>query len=510
MSKKPEEMTDAELDAELAAAGGGSEPDYAGMSDEEIDAELAKAEIMALSGTPADDPITLPKAVMNALDYERAIAGGPLVAKILGVYNDEEYKKALEMKGGYPSTSDLLDRAGFLKDSPKIRGGLGMVGDIASSPSTWLTLGASGLAKYAPKMVKTAKALDMGGKALSPISTVVGKGLEKVGTGIWRSGFKPLDLAAESAGKTLMPSEVLINNDVAAPTTRGVQNKMDNLIDDLTKSRDALLKRGTAPGKSFDPNAAFGHAQDQINAMLQSSNPEVLRQAQSMQSHLDEFKGAFLPKPAKTTPGTPPTIANINTGILDINGNPITRTQVTSPGTPPKTTPAQPGKPLNPWGSHREKIMARDSLPKNAYQTETKMAQDYDKQVARGFQEEAERLSYDPAGVKGLNEQLGSLITTSDKELSELIKETNRKVVSQVDAAGAAATLAGQFNPSWLIAKKAVDLGSRQGPKTFIGRGIRNQGRRPLINRLLGRGPWNLKAQGAPNGEEDFEEIPEE
>lgn len=451
---------------------------------------------------------------LRGLDYERAATGGPALAKLLEyfsdkpVFNKEEYENALTFSGDYPTTSEMMKRAGYMDDWPNTRAGVGIAGDILTTPSTWLTMGGAALAKKAPAL---AKGLMVTGKAVNPIATTVGAGIKNLGTSTWRAAFRPLDHAAEAAGKKLMPSQVLMENGVASWRTRGLNDKMSKLADKLLTSRNQILEQGTAPGKSFDVERTFSEAQDYVDGLRKSHNPDIIKEAERLQAHLDEFKGKFKPIPDQVIPGQPAQNVEKYTGLVDENRRPISVNE-TIPGTPDRVIPGRPAAVLDPVAANEEKMLAREPISGKAYHPsgDPTIGDKYDMALSGGMQHEAEHLSHDPELLARTNEELGSLLSSKGKAFQEVVKAESKQPVGSTDVMGLLALKGMDLDPSWWVAKKAVDITKGSGVRSMVGKKMNRFGGSkvvgPMTLRTVGKTPWSLAKENKNDEDVSFEE----
>ena len=147
---------------------------------------------------------------LHGLDFQRAATTGPMVAaaleKLSGkqVIRPGEYEGSLKFKNPYPGTGEMLERAGYLTESPITRSLLGMGADIATDPATYESAGVSALAKL--KNLGRLKPLVRGANmVLNPMEEF----MRYRGAKNYANAFKKVDEVAAERGKKLIPSQVM-------------------------------------------------------------------------------------------------------------------------------------------------------------------------------------------------------------------------------------------------------------------------------------------------------------
>lgn len=266
---------------------------------EAADAQEAAAPRETRAATPTELAMSGLETGLQAMDYPRAVTGGPAVAKLLGVYDPKEAEAARSFSKPYPGTGDLLERAGYLKDSPWLRGAAGVVGDIASDPTTYLSMGTSALAKGGGKLAKGINAL------INPLEVLSAKRSK----GLYGKAFEVLDREAEQTGKKLAPSQLLHD--------ANFQGGMDEAADALKEmnqqaGRDvgANLAEATARGARVDLWNEFRPAMTYAQELRKLGSPE----AQALAQQVDDRVLAMIEKHGFNVPVD---VANAEKSFLD-------------------------------------------------------------------------------------------------------------------------------------------------------------------------------------------------
>lgn len=183
-----------------------------------------------------------------------------------------EYLKRL----GLDSGGNVLDNSITGKVTLRDLEGFGL--DVVTDPFAW-----------ASRMLKGAgTAVD---KTLNPASRTA----EAAGKGVYKSGMKDMDLAAARQGAKA-PSDVLFENRVAG-NSQAVFDQMNNLADQLLQKRNDILKQATRGGAETDMHAAVGPAQDFVNQMRKTANPELHKAADMLQGRINDYLSVAAKEP---------------------------------------------------------------------------------------------------------------------------------------------------------------------------------------------------------------------
>lgn len=366
---------------------------------------------------------------LRSLDYERA-AGAALLAKALGQYNPEEFSKALKMKGNIPSSRDLYERAG-LADKDSIGGFLGgMATDIATSPSTYASLGSSALLKNFPKAAKLASSA----KWLNPVGEAVnqgvGKALKSGGSAWYKSAFSKLDDIARDTGAKQMPSDLAKEAKIKGWTSDSIKNQFKDLLGGFEGERQALLQAGNIP---FDEQSFAQPVLEEIKKLGMSRLPEDNKRAIELSNWLTQ------------------TMDNI--------------------------------KSRGPMSAEETNIL-RQRIDKNMpsmYSGESNAAKDIGLAKSGAARSEAARMSADPARFMDLGQKQKTIIDTLAKQEDMAAKGFN------LDSIGAFDVGLAMYDPRLFAVKKAAEVATKQGPRTMVGSGAEATG-----NFLL-KNPWLIK-----------------
>lgn len=182
--------------------------------------------------------------------------------------------------GKAPSSAEYMQRLG-VPEGPKVpipltqksvsaRDAAGFVGDVATNPLTYLSAGLLGA----------------GGKA-----TAAG------GKSMYRSGFKPLDLEAASAGKgEHAVSDLMLKNRVSG-SSKDIFNQMNDIGDKLLQGRNDILKKATRAGAEVDMNKAMAEAQDYVNQLKKIDNPETRQAVNMLEARISEYRAVAAKEP---------------------------------------------------------------------------------------------------------------------------------------------------------------------------------------------------------------------
>lgn len=246
---------------------------------------LSEEGLKTISGGDKPKEKSTVQNVVSALDY----LGGMTrtgAAALVGQAGQEEWERA--KRGEAPSTSEYLEKAGASKwgslsdvlpslysetgdEWTKLkkggalditgRGAAGFVGDVALDPLTYLSGGATALAKSgavkaAPKAVQyAAKTADI---ALNPIQ----KALEKGGKSLYKGGFKKID--TRLAEKNIEPlSEYMYKQNVVGGLET-VLNRMEARQKELMAQRAPIYEAIEKAGGTVDPYEAARPAMETL------------------------------------------------------------------------------------------------------------------------------------------------------------------------------------------------------------------------------------------------------
>ena len=375
------------------------------------------------------------------------------------------------LKANPPSTEDYLKRAGVpegysLSDAlsgmyseagdglkfkkggaldPTVRGLSGFVGDTALDPLTYLSLGSSAAAKSGAKAATRADQL------INPVSAALRGSGEKV----YKSGLKRIDQETAKFGKEPV-SDVLMKYGITGSADT-IYNKMDDLAGKLKSEADLIIKEAADKGATVSMRDAMKLAQDRVLAMRTTRDPKLAPVADSLDSELKKY---FKLDPSDSS------------GLF----------------------PTQKPVSVNDANIYKQSIYK--DMPKNAYQEmlsgKSPAYLAGEKDMARGLKEGVEA-SVDKATGRGseltqLNDELGRLLTSGEKQRLEAVKEANKNAITSVDAPLFFAS------PGASIAKKAADIAKMTGPRTVSGKAMKDLGKKNkgALDILSRRSFWEL------------------
>lgn len=431
------------------------------------EAEAAQGENEAQPVTPEEQGLgsKILEGGLKALDYTRGITGGPLVAKALGVEKPGEFEKAATFDAPYPNTAELLKRAEILTDgSPRsgmYREAFGLVGDIATDPLTYLSLGTNLAAKGGGKIVQALN------KALNPTAKLA----EVAGKNTWKSAFKALDQEALKQGASVMPSKVLMDAGVAAPTAKGVREKMAQEAERLFDAREAVLADATKRGATVDPDTLVKPLEDLAAQYRALGIEEGHAAADALESQIKTLKRDMGPK-----------VDMVTKQVIEPAASPIRATKV--------------------------KTFFSDKVPQGARMEFSPQMAKEEKAIAAGSKEAVEESITDTLGravgdeFSQTNANLGALLNSRKKQLGEVGKESMKNAITSIDAPLAAGIKLGEVPWQVLAAKKAADFFNMQGPRSMLGKSFNVYGKSPAASvgdSALRRSVWNLMSDEEKN-----------
>jgi hypothetical protein len=402
-------------------------------------------------------------AVGKGVDYAggvtRAAAANIADAFVPGdIATKEDLLNAL--KANPPSTDEYLERSGIpegysLSDlmpsiysktgeglplkkggalDPTTRGAAGFVGDVALDPLTYLSFGASGAAKQA---AKTGTKLTKTQKATRAITNPIEALSEYAGKGIYKSGLKRIDQEAAKFGKEPV-SDVLMKYGIAG-SAKSIYNQMDDLAAKLSSEANNIIQEAAEKGATVSMKDAMKIAQDRVGKLRAPRDPKLSPIADSLDDEIKKYldldprnAGGILPE------GRPVTAAEANTYKQSIYKG-------------------------MPKGAYQEMLSGK----KPAYLAG-------EKDMARGLREGVESAVTATTGRGGelaqLNDELGRILTTADKQQLEAFKEANKNMMTSVDAPLA-------FLSPWAaVTKKAADIAKMTGTRTRTGKAMTKLG----------------------------------
>lgn len=187
--------------------------------------------------------------VQGATDIPYYLRTGETVTK------PEDYINML--KGEAPTSEEFMARQGI--EPGMDRTAVGIAKDIALDPMTYMTLGASGLAK----------------------------GTANAGKKLYKSGLKAIDLEAAKYGKEPV-SELLMSKGITG-SAESIQKQMDDLAKAYKTQRDQVLRAADKAGGRVSMADAMKPLQDKISEIRLSKDPNLQAVADTMEQDLAKY-----------------------------------------------------------------------------------------------------------------------------------------------------------------------------------------------------------------------------
>ena len=228
-------------------------------------------------------------------------------------------------------------------------------------------------------------------------------GLKYVGKTLYNSPLRPVIEQALREGKEGIEN-VFYKGGIKTPWN--LTSKAQDLANNIqAKSVTPVLQQAEDQGAVLDMNKALKPLRDLRDTEAAIRTPESQEAASAAQQKISYYDQA-----ANGTPGTPPTMGEKPTGILDMNGKPITRPQVTSPG-----SPGTPPQPYGPMEAVKVKTRQGWNVPVNQA---TPLQQRVQNAAYAGFKNASEDSVAsslgEPAaqGLRNANSDIGKIIST--------------------------------------------------------------------------------------------------
>lgn len=424
--------------------------------------------------------------VQGATDIPYYLRTGETVTK------PEDYINML--KGEAPTSEEFMARQGI--EPGAARTAVGIAKDIALDPMTYMTLGASGLAK----------------------------GTANAGKKLYKSGLKAIDLEAAKYGKE--PVSDLLMREGVTGSAEQIQKRMDDLAEAYKSQRDVVLKKADEAGGRVNMKKAMAPLREKINYIRKTDDPNLQKVADVMEADLQQYLDldraayseiSYKPKseeilslPVQSEYKAPYRSVTTKAGEMPVGKVQPLNTQTVRPDQlGPNMTkyptefdvqmgqlrPEQyiqrpevkafvteaekiiPGKTFSekfvtPSQGSGFKSSTYNQMPDSAYAqaSRTPIGKALNKEKARGLKEAVEAAVEKSSGkasaeeLRELNDKLGRLLTTKKKAAVEAGKEINKNAATQVDAMALA------VDPKAYIAKQAVKALNMTGPRTAIGK----------------------------------------
>lgn len=405
-----------------------------------------------------------------------------------------EYMK----RGGVPQMGSLSDIApiAFSKDpgswrptpggnyDPNVRGAMGMAGDIALDPLTYLGAG-------------PLKALLPGGKGGAAIEHVLNpaeNAFKVGGESLYKSApiMKAADAINNRYGKQAA-SDILFDQGVTG-TGRQIATKAENLAGGVGAERDALLNQADQAGGVLNMNAAMSPAESFIHKIRASRDPQLLPVADALEQRVAEYKG-LQAREAQTIPGKTVT-SEVPVGTVPDSWELATKTVTQT--TPDQLIPGVRG--VTPSEGSGFKTSLYNDTGNATWDTLRKTPQGAlgNKTLARGLDAEtsaAAEKAIPGSGQKidALNDTWGALLTPRKALEAEALKGEKKNLFTSVDGLALGLT---HGNPVVMGAKKTSDLLKTNWLRTKGGHGAYQLGEIPLLDEILRRQMIN---QSNPN-----------
>ena len=188
---------------------------------------------------------------------------------------------------GAPTTSDYLKRTGLEAGTAA---GLGFIGDVATDPLTYLSMGGSaaaranrvaGIAPEAKTLLQKLKA--RGAQAADVIPNLTRSGGEKM----YKSGLKALDIEGAKYGKEPV-SDLLMKEGVTGNYDQ-IQKQMDDLANMYLLERDTILNQADLAGGRVSMKESMAPLLEKVKQLKSSRDPNVQRIAKIFEKDANEY-----------------------------------------------------------------------------------------------------------------------------------------------------------------------------------------------------------------------------
>jgi hypothetical protein len=355
---------------------------------------------------------------------------------------------------------------------PTVRGAVGMAGDIALDPLTYLGMG--------PGKALLGKA-GVADHVLNPAENALKAG----GIATYKSA--PIMKAADALNERYTKgaaSDILFDNGVRG-TGRSVATQAENLAEKVGAQRNAILAQAGNQGAVLDMAKATSPAEDFINKIRSSRDPQLLPVADALEERVAQYKGLNA-REAQTIPGKTVT-SEIPVGTMPDSWDLATKTVTQT--TPDQFLPAVRG--VTPLEGSGFKTSLYNDTGNAAWDTLRRTPQGDlgNKALARGLNAETnaavERVMPGAgAKVADLNDTWGALLTPRKAMEAEALKGEKKNFITSVDGLTAGLT---HGNPIVLGAKKTTDLLKTNWLRTNAGMGAYKVGEVPLLDEILRR-----------------------
>jgi len=343
------------------------------------------------------------------------------------------------LPGLYSDTGEgmALERGGFL--DPTGRGAAGMALEVATDPLTYLTLGAA----------KT-----------------VGKGAEKVGESMYRSGLKRADRTLELVGKGKKGfSDTAIKYGLTG-SAESIAERAQELAAKLAKEQQDILASAARAGATVDVEKVIAPVMRDASKIQSGVNiPQVKGEARGFAGNLQQLADETRVIPEQVIPEK-------NSLTLPGEGGPSVISAEFEPG---YTIPGRAAPSV--VDASRLKSQVYGLIGDNAYSTiaRDKTGQKLFKRTANrlkiGVEQSVSRVNPGMGKrLKEVNKDLGSLLSSKKVLANEATKEINKNALTSVDG------MLSMLNPAAAVAKKAADIFKGTAARTKGGKAVMKAG----------------------------------
>ncbi len=359
---------------------------------------------------------------------------------------------------------------------PTVRGAVGMGADIALDPLTYL--GAGPLKAAVGKMGRAGAVAE---HVLNPAENALKSG----GKTLYKSA--PIMKAADAVNERFAKgaaSDILFDQGVRG-TGRSVATQAEKLAEKVGTERDLILGQAGEKGAVLDMAAAMSPAEEFIQKIRTSRDPQLLPVADALEGRVAEYKG-LQAREGQTIPGK--TVSSeVPVGTMPDSWDLATKTVTQT--TPDQIIPAVRG--VTPLEGSGYKTSLYNDTGNAAWDTLRRTPQGDlgNKRLARGLNTEtnaAVERAMPGAGAKvaDLNDTWGALLTPRKALEAEALKGEKKNFITSVDGLVAGLT---HGNPGVLAAKKTTDLMKTNWLRTNAGQGAYKLGEVPLLDEVLRR-----------------------
>jgi hypothetical protein len=349
------------------------------------------------------------KKVFNGKDWVNAI--NPTTMEKFPTSNEmmeragvPEGSKLSDVVGGYAEPSPQNpwfqpEKGGML--DPTIRGTGGTAIDIAIDPLTYLTSGAAAAGKkgieagaVARAMAKNPVAMEAPAKAglIGRIGMAPQKAIGYIGNKFYNTPIDPILAEGTKKGKKEI-EETLFRAGLKNPTK--TQEVAEQAMQKLGEARNNIAKQAEEKGAVVKLEEMLDPLKKMREKLAKTRSPETDAALKDVDARIKYFEDAVKP-----TKGTPKTVVNETSNLVDAAGNPIQTSRTI------EATPDIPGRPIGPEEGTRIKTAANYRKSMNT--------PNIDQQIAN-----AQAVGAQKAVENSIGESLGGLSKEDYKKLNE-------------------------------------------------------------------------------------------